>query len=535
MDSDKLLKEHKGLFITAGVVLAVLAIWHLTYVIEAINATGDRFLLREYGMLALGLVMLSLLTGITLLCTAYKKEVIWIIAFALLAISSMRVQPGLSAPDEPTHYISAYYWSNVLMLQEPDDEKGKVYIREEDAVLEDLNEERAEVEAGLSEGTEIFGQVLEEKTLKLVHEWDYDDKVGTTTSILQRMETNPLVYLPAALGISAARTVNAKPLTLLTMGKLFNLIAFMIMVFWAVKRTPIAKNIMMAVTLLPMTVTLASSMSYDAMLIGLSFMFIAEVLYLAYAKDKIGWKDIILPAVILAVMSPCKMVYGIEVLLLLLIPKEKYESKTINFAMWAICIVAVIGSVLAVNLSIISSYASASGNELEWAGEEGYTIAYCLRHPVEVIRMVYDSVIWQGGYWHQTMIGSYLGNCDPEADVPYFVVMILAAILLMMPLAKPNDENVISVRDKIVIAGTGVLLAGMLMGSMLIGWTPFSSSVILGVQGRYFIPILPAILILFRNKLLVFKKDISKELLFIIVCCDAYALIRLYSMIALHV
>ena len=311
MDSDKLLKEHKKLFVIAGIILAVLGIWHLTYVIEGMNATGDKFLLQEYGMLTLGLIMLSLLVGICLLCTGYKKEIIWIVAFALLAISSLRVQPGLSAPDEPTHYISAYYWSNILMLQDPDDDQGHVYIRAQDATLEDLNGEREDVETGLSEGTEIFGQSLDEETYHLVHNWDYDTESGTTTSILQRMETTPLVYLPAALGISVARTFNAKPLVLLNFGKVFNLIAFMLMVFWAVKRTPIGKEVMMGSTLLPMTITLAASMSYDAMLIGLSYVFIAEVLYLAFEKEKIAWKDIIILAVILAIMSPCKLVYGI--------------------------------------------------------------------------------------------------------------------------------------------------------------------------------------------------------------------------------
>ena len=90
-------------------------------------------------------------------------------------------------------------------------------------------------------------------------------------------------------------------------------------------------------------------------------------------------------------------------------------------------------------------------------------------------------------------------------------------------------------REKIVISVTCLLLTGMLMGSMLIGWTPLSSDIILGVSGRYLLPVLPALLMLLKNNTVLLKRDISAQLLYVIVCCDAAAFIRLFAMVCLKV
>ena len=57
---------------------------------------------------------------------------------------------------------------------------------------------------------------------------------------------------------------------------------------------------------------------------------------------------------------------------------------------------------------------------------------------------------------------------------------------------------------------TGFLCAacgGLTMLSMLIAWTPVSSRVILGVQGRYFLPFLPVLLLALKNRTVVLTKD----------------------------
>lgn len=531
---DDLLRKYKTFFIVLGVTLGVLALWQLSYVVTAMQATGDSFLLRDYGMLALGLVMLALLVAIVLLCLRDKYPVIavWAVAFTLLVVADMRVFPGLSAPDEQAHYISAYYLSDQLMFQQADNELGRVVIRETDKALEDVSDENDAFLAGEIPMTEILGHEMREKTYRDIHNWDaeHPEKDGMTVSNLVRVETTPLAYLPQAIGITLARLLHLNSLKLIAFGKIGNLIAFLLMVIWAVRRTPRGKNLMMASTLLPMTIHLAGSMSYDVMIIGCAYMFLAEILYVAYAAQELTWKDIIFLTVILAVMSPCKMVYGILILLLLLIPKEKAGRKLLP--LWLLCGAAVVIPVLLVNLRTIGTYTAATTNNLVWAGEQGFTMSYCLHHPLQVMQMVYESVLQQGEYYYSSMLGGYLGNGDAALTVPFLILAALTVGLILLAFA---EKESISIRDRIIIGITFILLFGLLLGSMLVGWTPLSSPVILGVQGRYFLPMLPVLLLLIPNRMIKLEKDPTYVILSQMVACDAFALFRLYSVICLQV
>ena len=93
------------------------------------------------------------------------------------------------------------------------------------------------------------------------------------------------------------------------------------------------------------------------------------------------------------------------------------------------------------------------------------------------------------------MMGNAMGNLDPGAvgSVP-FLIFAMAACLAALSLKKADEPLYLKTGQKIWIlflAGAGLL---GLMTAMLVGWTPLSSGVIEGVQGRYLLPFLPFVL-----------------------------------------
>ena len=54
---------------------------------------------------------------------------------------------------------------------------------------------------------------------------------------------------------------------------------------------------------------------------------------------------------------------------------------------------------------------------------------------------------------------------------------------------------------------------GALMMVFLLTWTPYGSKVIEGTQGRYFLPVLPLVVLLLRNRNLTLKKGIQMNLI----------------------
>ena len=533
------ISRHKKLFLITLAGLALLCIWHLFYVAEAAQAAGHMFLVRNYCMLALGGLALCALTGILLLCTGYPFEKIWLIVMMLMGVIAMRVLPGLSAPDEPVHYVTAYRISDMLMFTQPEDEEGHVMIRARDFAVEDLDQEIEDFKAGKVDGTLIFGQEMTERMYYEAENWPtlHPDVPGMTVSYQPRLETTPLVYIPQALGITMARLLHLPSSLLITFGRVFNLLAFAIIIYAALKLMPFGKELMAASTLLPMTVTLAASMSYDALLIAGTYYFIAVILDAAYRAETVSLSHILRLTAVLAVIGPCKMVYGVILLLVFLIPKEKFKNKKQRALAFLLPAAALIISMLAVNLTVISRYVApeAAAADVVWQeGETGWSIAYAIRHPLQTVRIVYDTVMYQSGYYHQTLVGAYLGNADENLDVPYLVVMAFSAILLLLGLKKPEEGSCLKKRDRLISAGVIALLILMLMGCMLIGWTPLSSIVILGVQGRYLLPVLPLLLLLISNNTVFMKKDISKQLIYLTVCLDVFAFVRLFSTVSLH-
>lgn len=133
------------------------------------------------------------------------------------------------------------------------------------------------------------------------------------------------------------------------------------------------------------------------------------------------------------------------------------------------------------------------------------------------------------------MIGASLGNLDPVLDVPYVVVMTLSLCLLGLAFRNPGESLYFSGGQRIWIGVVCAGCAGLVMLSMLIAWTPLSSRVINGVQGRYFLPFLPVLLLALKNDTVVLTKNLNRSILYLMCCLDAYALIRLYSVVSMRV
>ena len=72
------------------------------------------------------------------------------------------------------------------------------------------------------------------------------------------------------------------------------------------------------------------------------------------------------------------------------------------------------------------------------------------------------------------------------------------------------------------------------MLSMLLAWTPIGSKVISGVQGRYFLPFLPVLLMALKNDALVLTRERNRKILYLMCCTDVYVALRLYSIVSMR-
>ena len=89
--------------------------------------------------------------------------------------------------------------------------------------------------------------------------------------------------------------------------------------------------------------------------------------------------------------------------------------------------------------------------------------------------------------------------------------------------------------ERLWIAAVAILVMLLIAGAMLVSWTSRDSMIIEGVQGRYFLPVLPLFLLLIRNETVVLKRDISRGILYTFFCMDAYALLRIFTLACMRI
>ena len=476
---------------TAGLLILLLfAAWHFLDVRAGAIQSGDRFLLSWYGVLAV--VMLAFLGGAGYLFFEKKLALETVFAVCVLGLGALylTVLPPLSAPDEVSHFISAYRLSNTLMGQPGTDERGRVYIRKQDAFILDTDLVPGESLDGLEEtvDTEVLGQTLTECTYRKIHGTGLlgtgDQEMETT--VKPPVETTPIAYLPQALGIVLGRLTGLGGLGLLYLGRLGNLLCYTGAAWYAMKRLPFGKEVLFGVGLLPMTLHLAASFSYDTMVLAMSFLLTAVTLSLAF-----GAADV----------------------------RKRYGA-----------------AMILVNSRTIAMYAAETESYVGWADEAGYTLGWLIHNPVKTLRLFYNTVLIKGEYYHLTMMGNWLGNLDPVLDVPYVLVWAMTIVLLLLAMKKPGGETIyFSGKQKLWTAVVCLGCAGATMLSMLIAWTPASSGHIMGVQGRYFLPFLPVFLLILKNNWIALTKNRDRGLLYFMACANGYALLRLFSIVSIRI
>lgn len=142
--------------------------------------------------------------------------------------------------------------------------------------------------------------------------------------------------MPQAIGISLARLLGLNTVSLLYFGRFCNLLFFVAMLYWSMKRIPFGKEVLFGVAVLPMSLHLAASFSYDVMILSCMFLLTAVCLDLAYERAQVRAWDIVLLAVLAAVAGPCKMVYARCWACALLIPMQKF-GKVRNLVYQCLC------------------------------------------------------------------------------------------------------------------------------------------------------------------------------------------------------
>jgi len=435
-------------------------------------------------------------------CLFIKKvRLEWVFTGAVLFTGMIYVilmKPGI-IPDEAAHYRSAYAYSNMVLgegngLNDPvvmRDEDVSFYRRMARAVPDPFEYQRMLSEFGRSASSTEMREI---------------DK--------SPVQAPGFLYFSGAVGITIGRLFNLNALTVFYLGRIVNLLVFVGMVYWAMKKMPFYKMSVFAIIMLPMTAQLMGSYSYDMVIIGLALMLVAAILDYAYGQAK-GAKDLIVIAVLSILLGCSKAGAYIPLCALVwLIPQKKFATKKNWLLFMGGTLLGTVLVCILVSMGQVSSSIGANRQVIADVAEAGYTIGWVFQNPKEFILLLLNTVYEEGDFIFGSLIGKDLGWFNYPVQMVVVIGFLLVFLLSAIHVSGGENGIVVRGRAKIGVLTGIVISGGIIAAAMLLSWTLLSSKSIQGIQGRYFIPLLLPLVLCLKNHTLVLKRSIDRGLVF---------------------
>lgn len=403
--------------------------------------------------------------------------------------------PLMAGPDETRHGATAYSFSNELLGWPAVNEEGLVPSRAEDEV--------SRYRLDRIPGRDSFVRIYQNLGSRGIREGR-----GTLRAPLH---INKLLYLPQTLGITAARLLGVNGLWLYYIGRICGLLFYLGVVYLAIRIMPFGKGILFFTACLPTCMQQAAIITYDTMVMAFSFLMTAHILYLAYEKGRVSVLDWIPSMLSMAVILPAKIVYVFLAFLLILVPAKKYKRPVLKWLGILAAMAAGFAASAAVSATGAVDILSRKANTVPWGDEPSYTLAYILAEPLKTIGVFCNSFLELGKDYLGTMAGRYLCTYF-DVRVSYWILAAFWGIVILAALRVGGEKVYYRIREKWLFAFVFLGSAMAACFSMLMAYTSIYSPVLQGVQGRYFLPVLPVLLLMFRSGRPALKRSIDGEL-----------------------
>jgi uncharacterized membrane protein len=333
----------------------------------------------------------------------------------------------------------------------------------------------------------------------------------------------PIIYLPQALGLVLGHIIHINDLFEYYLGRLFALIFYAIIVGISVRVIPKFKTSLMAIALLPMALQQASSYSYDMFINAMSFLVISLILKFAFSNEKITIKNSILLLALVIMLSPVKWVYTLLVFLILMIPRANFKNDKFFYLKTGLWIGI---PFLMLVMFIVFSKPFTSSNY--WEEVPYYTFDFVLRNPITTLKIFMRTLITNWYLYLGMLIGKFLSGLSlPISD---FVINSYIILLIFTVFQEKNDTFVLELKSRLVVLSVFGLILLSIMAALFFGWTRNNATAIIGIQGRYFIPIILLLLIGMRNRVIVYNYNIDKFIVFAAVLLNINVILQILNL-----
>ncbi len=525
-----------------------------TVALQVISSYSGDFIYGYYFVFASAIFILLILSYYLIFIKKLKIEYVFLFLSIYIGVIFAFFTPIAGGADEYVHIASSYRNSSEILGVEVFDENNNLLVRKSDEFDLDKpsNYDIFDLQ-NISEGLSLSGSGNEELV----------PVKARTANVFN------LLYLTQTIGITIGRILNLGYVPMMIFARILNLIVYSVLVFFAIKIMPFYKTTFSLIALTPIPLQTAASFSYDTLVISSCFLFIATCFRLIYKEEKINIKYSVLLVALAGIIAPSKAVYVVVLALVLLIPKSKFKNNKQNILLKAS--VFLIGAVLwlsfnsALIISSAQNIASASKTEQVAVLEEVnvavqedttaqennnpqpestilangdssvyFSFSYILNNIPSTIKLIANTIGEKTQLYIYEIFGGKLGEVIvTPINISWIYVMAVIFIILISTIQKEGFKLEFKGYHKLFSLLVILGVVGMVVLAC-ITWTPSNYETIFGIQGRYFIPILPLVFFILVGDKIVIKNRIDDILIFSLVLVNMLILLNGFSIMALR-
>ncbi|OGS43243.1 MAG: hypothetical protein A2539_00135 [Elusimicrobia bacterium RIFOXYD2_FULL_34_15] len=438
-----------------------------------------------------------------------KPENAFLILAVIFGILLVFIIPPFQAPDEQEHFYRAYQVSQLQFVAQKQNEKIGGFLPK--SLKETVQLTMGEVPFHPEKKVNVC-------TISSAFKIPLDPSNKEFTEFSTAIYS-PVVYIPQSFGILVGKILNLSPIELIYLGRIFNLIFWVFLIYLAIKIIPIYKWLFFLIALMPMSIFLSASLSEDVITNGLIFLFIAIMFRFVFSEGKkIENIDIIILFFLALCISLTKQTYFLIPTLILLVPVDKFGGKTkFNLAFISLILLCIFVAIewyqVARNLMIPAH------NGVSIEGQ----ILFILSNPFKFLVTAIKTLS------SKKYISHFVGQLGwLDTNMSWVFIISYFFILFFIALTEAKEHINFLVKQKAVIFVIFVSTLLLICLAPYITLTPVGNDRIHRLQGRYFIPIAPLFFSLLYNQ----KIKLSFKLKEIgIICFSALSLI--YTIIVL--
>lgn len=312
-------------------------------------------------------------------------------------------------------------------------------------------------------------------------------------------------YIPQLLAFALLYHKGALIYPIYELACLFNALSALLLTFYAIQLSRTLAPIIFTVALLPMTLMLFGSIGQDATIISTSFLLAAYLEYCFHNKSNLDRSQVFFICSMIVFIATARAPYVLVALVLFsraikLSPQPTTCGHKGYFVQTYRPYLRTVLFAVVLTASLVTIYICSSSNLIQARAPVGTSpskqLLALLKHPISAFSIASQTLEVQGRFYIRGMVG-ILGWLDTYySDLFYLLACAaFAASLILRTWTSSPELTSASFRWSPICLSSTALIVGGIFLAMFVDWTPLGMHVIQGVQGRYFLPLVPFLIL----------------------------------------